>query len=169
MHYEAWEFLKRFADDKRHHILDIGGRDLNTSQQGYDLRNLWPNGRIAVLDKEPGPNVDIVADAAGWISPVLFSIIICTEVFEHEYRWPLIIESARRAILWEGKFLITCAGPGRAEHSGRVDGPLQEGEYYKNVSPIDLKEHLARSQFSSVVTYHAQHGQRDIQAIARPI
>jgi hypothetical protein len=169
MHYEAWEFLKQFADDKKHHILDIGGRDINTSQQGYSLSNLWPNSRITVLDKEPGPNVDIVADACSFKSPMLFSLIICTEVFEHTYRWPLIIEMARRAILWEGRFLITCAGIGRAEHSGIIDGPLQEGEYYRNLSGIELKEHLTRSQFSSVVTYHAQHGQRDLQAIARPI
>lgn len=67
MHAEAWGFLKNYATRDALDILDVGGRDVNSSLQGYDLKTLFPKSRIIVVDKEAGANVDIIADAIIWM------------------------------------------------------------------------------------------------------
>src|SRR5690242_21675018 len=62
MHEAVLNWVAQFRTDEDLAVLDIGGRDLNGS-----TRPLFPNANpYHVLDLRPGPNVDIVADAATW-------------------------------------------------------------------------------------------------------
>lgn len=145
MHAEVLSWLAQFRTREDLAVLDIGGRDLNGSP-----RFLFPNARpYHVLDLRPGPNVDIVADAAKWdfrseetrdgIKRGPYDLVICTEVFEHTPHWPDILATAYSILRPGGWLLFTCAGPGRPVHSGieAVQGLIGD-EWYQNVSAADL-------------------------------
>lgn len=145
MHTEAFDFVARYGTTEPVSVLDVGGRDLNGS-----CRNLFPNSRYTVLDLRPGSNVDIVADAATWVPTDEFDIVVCTEVFEHTQEWPAICATAYKATRAGGQFIVTCAGPGRAPHSGIEATALQPGEYYENVDAAELQCVLVEVGFSRV-------------------
>jgi SAM-dependent methyltransferase len=120
-------------------VLDIGGRDINGSP-----RDLFPNAaEYTVLDIAASGNVDIVADAATWTPDREYDVIVCTEVLEHTPDWVSILNTAHKACRDGGRLIVTCAGPGRPEHSG-IDGRarLQAGEWYQNIDPERLRDAL---------------------------
>ena len=151
MHEAVLSWVAQFRTDEDLAVLDIGGRDLNGS-----TRVLFPNARpYHVLDLRPGPNVDIVADAATWdfrsagYGP--YDLVLCTETFEHAKHWRDIIATAW-AILRPGGWLIfTCAGPGRPPHSGiePVWGLIGD-EWYANVSHGEIRDELFRQGWTHI-------------------
>lgn len=149
MHAEALDWVSRYATDDPVAVLDLGGRDVNGSP-----RRLFPNADpYIVVDALPGPNVDIVADAATWTPDVgaTYDLVVCTEVFEHAARWPQICEAAFYALMHGGRFVATMAGPGRPAHSA-IDGErLRPGEYYGNVHPETLRAVLELVGFRDIV------------------
>jgi SAM-dependent methyltransferase len=156
MHTEVLDWVGQFRTDEDLAVLDIGGRDLNGS-----TRALFPNANpYHVLDLRPGPNVDVVADAADIcaVNPYFkfgtYDLVLCTETFEHAKHWRDIIATAY-AILRPGGWLIfTCAGPGRPAHSGieAVQG-LIDNEWYQNVSPEEIREELENQGWIEVETH----------------
>ena len=150
----SWVGQFRTLDDLS--VLDIGGRDLNGSP-----RMFFPNASpYHVLDLRPGPNVDIVADAAEW-RPALgsagrpwYDLAICTEVFEHTQAWPEILATAYAALRPGGWLIFTCAGPGRPAHSGIEAVPgLIDGEHYANVSPQQIESELRGQGWMEIETH----------------
>lgn len=139
-------------------ILDIGGRDVNGT-----LRHLFTGQSVSyrVLDALPGVNVDIVANAAGWVPDQAYDLVLCTEVFEHTPDWPEIVKTAGLALRPGGRLIITCAGPGRAPHSAIEATALQPGEYYENVSRPDLTMALRAAGMDDV---HVDRVGLDLQA-----
>ncbi len=108
-------------------------------------RSLFPNANpYHVLDLRPGPNVDIVADAADWQgSADWYDLVVCTETFEHAEKWRGIIATAWTVLRPGGWLIFTCAGPGRPPHSGiePVWGLIGD-EWYANVSPDEAHNEL---------------------------
>jgi hypothetical protein len=162
MHAEAMEWLAKHASDDPVDVLDLGGRDINGSP-----RELWPNAAsYTVLDITPGPNVDIVADAATWQpGGRRWDVAVAAELFEHTDLWPAICATAWRALHPGGRFIVTTAAPGRPPHSGRDGSALQFGEYYANVDPVALREVLERVGFAEIVV-DIQPSPADVRAVA---
>lgn len=158
MHVEAYEWVSRYGTAEPIAVLDIGGRDINGT-----CRPLFPNAEYVVLDALPGENVDIVANAATWLPDRHFDVVVCTEVFEHTPDWPAICATAYAACTPGGRFIVTCAGPGRHTHSAIVEGPLQPGEYYQNLDPVDLRRRLDVGGWNEV---HVDRLRRDLRATA---
>lgn len=161
MHAEVLDWVGQFRTDEDLAVLDIGGRDLNGT-----TRALFPNANpYHVLDLRPGPNVDIVADAAdwdteqkgwrigaGWRVPTQpYDLVLCTETFEHAKRWREIIETAWHVLRPGGWLIFTCAGPGRPAHSGveAVQG-LIDGEWYQNVGPDEIRAELEEQGWTDI-------------------
>lgn len=139
MHREALDWVSEFAPEGPVSVLDLGGRDVNGSP-----RSLFPDATdYRVLDILPGEGVDIVADAATWTPDRQYDVVVCCETFEHARLWREICATAYEACRPGGRFIVTCAGPGRPLHSG-VDGygRLHPGEWYDNVDPGDLEKVL---------------------------
>jgi len=164
VHTQALEWVEQYSTDGPVSVLDIGGRNINGTP-----RPLFPNAtRYTVLDIAPGDGVDIVADAATWNPDRSYDVVVCCEVFEHTDAWPLILETAYRALIGDmtGMLILTMAGPGRAPHSAVDGGPrLYDGEHYRNVEAPVLEAALAAVGFRGVVV-DEQFDSNDVRAIA---
>lgn len=146
MHEAVLAYVAQFGTDEDLAVLDIGGRDLNGTTRGC-----FPNASpYHVLDLRNGPNVDIVADAATWEPDRQYDLALCTEVFEHTPTWPDILRTAWRALRPGGWLIVTCAGEGRAAHSGIEATGIQPGEYYRNVTAEELGAVLAMMGWQDV-------------------
>lgn len=174
MHDQAIQFVQEQV--QAHHlaeasvrVLDLGGRKTSTSRyymgpQPYEL--FKAASQYHVLDVTPGPDVDIVADATQTLHIAnAYDVVVCTEVLEHVKDWPQILATAYQALDNNGLLILTCAGPGRRPHPATTedwDPPL--GEWYQNVSHLDVRAALVRIGYRDILTY--QRGQ-DTQAVAR--
>jgi SAM-dependent methyltransferase len=143
-------------------VLDLMGRFINGSP-----RDLFPNATsYTVLDIAPGPDVDIVADAATWQpGGRRWDRVLCCEGFEHTDLWPVICATAWRALRPGGRFIITTAAPGRPPHSGRDGNALQFGEYYANIEPEALRMALEEAGFADI-EIDVQPSPADVRAVA---
>jgi hypothetical protein len=124
------------------------------------------------VDIAPGPNVDVVADAATWhpgaplprqqCRPQFFDTVVCCETLEHTPAAEHICGNAHQLLLVGGVFLVTTAGLGRAPHSAVDGGPLRQvlcertgvhiDEFYRNVSRLLLSHWLAPFGFAMIDT-----------------
>lgn len=145
MHVEAFEYVSKFRTDEPLAVLDIGGRDVNGT-----CRPLFPNAKYLAVDVRPGPGVDVMADAATWKTKLRFDVVLCTEVFEHTSLWPQLCATAYRLLRQKGRFVVTCAGPGRAPHSAIDGGAIRDGEWYENVTPEQLAAELDELGFADI-------------------
>jgi len=147
VHREALEWVHENAPRDALTVLDIGGRDVNGSPRGlFEVAAAY-----RVVDRIPGPGVDVVADAATWTPDRAYDVVLCCEVFEHDEAWRLLITTAWEALRPDGLFVATMAGPGRESHSGIDGGTLRDGEYYANIEPTHLQKALARQGFGGIV------------------
>lgn len=141
--------------------LDVGGRNVNGT-----VRVELPNTKWTGLDLRPGPDVDIVADAATWRDTQRYDIIIATELFEHAEHWKDIIKT-----MWyhldpagPGVLISTCASIGRNAHGASGEGVPPAGEWYGNVAPDDIRDELDRYFAAIEVEYNPNPG--DVYALA---
>ena len=145
MHAAVLDFVANFASPAELDVLDIGGRSVNGT-----ARCMFPNGRHTVIDIREGPDVDIVADAATWEPSKEWDVVLCTEVFEHTPDYPAICATALKACKPGGRFIVTCAAPGRASHSASVEASIQPGEFYQNVEAYKLEEAMTAAGWRDV-------------------
>lgn len=161
MHQEAYDGFKRMlavAQDSNNFDrsapwegLDVGGRNVNGSVRAELPNTLWTG-----LDMRPGPDVDIVADAATWIPDRTYDIVIATELFEHAEKWREIIHTMWLALdpAGPGLFISTCASVGRPIHDANGNHSLPLGEWYSNVHPHVLRDELDKYFYAISVEYN---------------
>ena len=121
------------------------------------------------LDIEPGPGVDIIADAR---KPVIgerrnyFDFVLCTEVFEHVDDWGAIVLSISDWLKPGGVTVVTCASTGRRPHGARGAMDPAPGEHYANVPELHLLDAFWAAGFNEYKSkYQAVPG--DVYAWAR--
>lgn len=161
MHDEARAFVEAHRSDEALAVLELGGRFINGG-----VRDLFPNADPYVsLDIVPGPGVDVVANAATWVPDRRYDLVVSTELFEHTPEWPEILATAAAACRPGGRLVLTMAGPGRSPH-GAGGGGIQPGEYYANVDPLALRDHLQLAGWVDVDVDYLEHP-GDTRATAR--
>lgn len=138
MHEAAFAAVARFAaglglDALEGTGIDLGGRDVNGTVHG-----LFPGVSWTVLDIEPHPSVDIVADVTTWEPQGQYDIVLSTEAIEHIAAWPRIIQAGYAVLSPGGYMIVTGGSTGRGPHSCTGVVPLPAGEHYGNVSPDEL-------------------------------
>ncbi|MEV8439138.1 methyltransferase domain-containing protein [Actinosynnema sp. NPDC051121] len=129
--------------------LDLGGADINGT-----ARALLPMVKWFGLDLDPGPGIDIVADAREWEPDREYDVVLCTELLEHVQGWQPCIVTAWRALRRGGYLILTCASTGRRPHGVRGDLHPGPGEWYANV-PVDELEQLLNAVFGG--SYHVRY------------
>lgn len=163
MHVQAEAFIKKAIADRgpfTGHVVELGSRDVNGG-----VRNLFPDAKSYLgIDIDPGPDIDLVIDAADWVPDKKYCCVVSTETFEHTPRWPEILLVAATAITPDGVVLITCATSPRRPHSAQIDEhPPKRGEYYGNVSPADFLQAARKAGLKPDISVDHAHG--DLYAI----
>jgi hypothetical protein len=162
MHAAAFQFCVRIMDAvpmPEGLVVELGARNVNGS-----VRTLFPNRRYIGVDVAPGFGVDVVADGATVTLNESAAVVVTTEVLEHTPEAPAICLNAWRLLQPGGVLIVTCAGIGRAPHSG-IDGwELRDGEYYENVSREMLSDWLMPFVDVSIEENTAT---KDLYAVAR--
>lgn len=159
MHPEAHDFVAAAIDRLGPfcRTVEFGSHDINGS-----IRGLF-SGDFLGIDPQPGPGVDVVADAIEWHTGEPVDCVVCCEVFEHLADWRGLITSAARALRSGGVIILTMAGPGRAPHSAVDGNELRPDEHYANVEPDELADALAPA-FDDI---HVEQLDLDVRATAR--
>lgn len=159
MHAEAREYVARTVPGRHYRtVVEVGGRWINGG-----VRDLISATTYTSLDLHPGGDVDVVADVCEWTPPVPVDLVICCEVIEHAPDARGVVEACVKMLAPGGRVVITCAGPGRAPHSGLDGGQVRADEWYANVEPEDLQSWLAGLD-GVEVEHHASRG--DLYATA---
>ena len=139
-------------------VVEFGSCDINGS-----VRSVYPQAASWLgVDVQPGRGVDLVADAATWVTRTRYDIVICAEAFEHTASWPEIIGTARAVLKAGGLFLASCATGNRPAHSATDGGPLRPGEHYANVDPDLLKSGLTKWTEYDVIEADGHYGGDDL-------
>lgn len=145
MHWEAHDWVTRFASEEQLEAVEFGAKDINGS-----IQPLFPNARWTGVDIAPGPRVDVVGDAATYVHPTGVDLVVSCEVFEHAPGWRAIIANAFNILKPGGTAIFTCAGRGRPPHSA-VDGEaLRPDEYYANVDEREMADEMRRVGFTDL-------------------
>lgn len=133
MHTAAYEFVKKYRNNRACEIIEIGSRNINGT-----VRQLFPYAKWIGLDSVAGPGVDQVVDAVEYQPERPADIVICCEVFEHAPAWQQMVRQSFAWLKPGGYLIVTCAGPGRNPHSAVDGGRLRDGEQYENVGVTEL-------------------------------
>jgi SAM-dependent methyltransferase len=150
MHSEARQFVEHFSTGRPIRVIEIGSLNVNGT-----IRDLFSNAEWIGLDRVAGPCVDVVCDAAQFAPQSPVDAVICCEVLEHADNWQRLIESAYQWLVPGGVFVMTCAGLGRQPHSCD-GGELRQGEYYRNLSPVEIREAIRKTGFRWQITRQVQ-------------
>jgi SAM-dependent methyltransferase len=134
MHAAAMAWLRQFATPEPLTVVDVGGRNINGTPRG-----LFPAAAYTAVDLQDGPGVDVVADCRQWHPPASVDLVVCCEVLEHAPDPRAVVRSCVDYLKPGGRLVLTCAGPGRAPHSGHDGGGVRPGEHYANISPVELR------------------------------
>ena len=150
MHPAARSYVARtLGETPYRRVVEIGGRNINGG-----VRDLIPHEEWLSVDLEPGVDVDVVGDCREWRPPWPADLVICLEVLEHAPDPDGIVVAAIGYLARSGRLLLTCAGPGRPEHSGQDGMPqLQPGEHYANIDPNRLRSILQAALVDVEVVY----------------
>jgi len=118
-------------------VFEIGSRNVNGS-----ARQAARAGQVSQwwgCDLSPGPVVDYVGPGEEAAPPWPADVVVCCEVLEHTPLTGPILANAAQRLRPGGLVLVTCATEPRPPHSAADGGPLRHGEYYRNVSPDELR------------------------------
>jgi hypothetical protein len=134
-------------------VLDVGSFDVNGNN-----RYLFSGGSYLGIDFVPGKNVDRVCGIHD--VPETFQTIISTEALEHDPAWQATLMAMVERLEKGGFLILTCAGPGRAEH-GTVRCPMpgmtNTDTYYRNLSPADILGALPLAAFTTYEAHYQSH------------
>jgi SAM-dependent methyltransferase len=139
VHDAARQYVAGVVAGQRYaRVVEVGSRDING-----EIRSLVDADSYIGIDLEDGPGVDVVADCRFWEPPWKASLVVCCEVLEHAPEPREVVDACIGYLRTGGRLVVTCAGPGRAPHSGHDGGPVADDEHYANVDPADLEKWLA--------------------------
>lgn len=137
MHEQCFRFVAGVVsklDAPLRSVVEIGGRNVNGTVRGlFGARCQYTS-----LDLWPGAGVDVVADGATWQPPEPVDGVVCCEVLEHAPEPAAIVANAMSMVRPGGVVIFTAAMTPRKPHSGQHGGPLEGGEHYANIDPVDL-------------------------------
>lgn len=138
MHLHAYQWVQDQTKGRTFGtVLEHGGLNINGS-----VRPLFAGASYKAIDTQDGPGVDLVADAAAYRPSKRVDCVVSCEVLEHAPKPKALIDAAFESLKRGGLLIVTCATDPREPHSGFDGGPVRTGEYYKNITPTQMKRWL---------------------------
>lgn len=141
MHTEPYQFVTDlktkypayFINTK---VLEVGSLDINGS-----VRSFFNGCQYIGLDVGMGKGVDIVCPIHEHIQPLVYDVVITTEMLEHDKHWQSSLKQMYDNLKVGGILIFTCAGPTRQEHGTTrtlpQDAPFTN-DWYRNISIEDF-------------------------------
>lgn len=129
-------------------VVEVGGRWINGG-----VRDLVSCETYTSLDLHPGGDVDVVIDVRDWRPPGPVDLVVCCEVIEHAEHAEGVVAACLALLAPGGRFVMTCAGPGRDPHSALDGGTVRPGEHYANIEPAEMKAWLDQLDDVQVLHY----------------
>lgn len=151
MHVEAAEFLRAQSKQVKWDgatVFEVGAYNVNGR-----ARDFVPKGWTSWVgfDLMSGPDVDVVGDAIELLPKQgTCNVLVSTEVLEHCEAWAVLVQKMCESVRRGGYLLLTCAGPGRPEHSAS-GGELRSDEHYRNVSAFEVEAIASQFGFKTLV------------------
>lgn len=151
MHDSAFEFVRKITQSlpPLFRVAEFGSKITNGTVCEI-FTDATGRGGYVGIDIVPGPNVNVVMDAAEWNGHGTFDCVVCCEVLEHTPRAMAICFSAFRALRRGGCFILTCATDPRPPHSAHGKDDMT-GEHYANPSYAEVREWLSVAGFDVVL------------------
>lgn len=156
-HKQQQDFCKAVKERFPSHFKGVTALDFGSLNINGHNRGLFESSQYLGIDIAPGSNVDIVSKAHELrLDPV--DTVISTEMLEHDKFWRDSLRNMVSHLRKGGLLVLTCAGPGRAEHGTRRSDPgcspltCQDPtwmDYYKNLDAADLASVLMEFQWES--------------------
>lgn len=151
MHASVTDFVKQvkqlhpqaFKDCR---VLEVGSRYINGT-----VRTFFDRCNYTGLDLAPGPLVDEVCHVADYPAASFANTVISCEALEHDKRWAESIRTMLELLHPGGLLVITCAGPGRAEHGTARTSPTDSPattDYYGNLDEAMFWSAVKKTDFS---------------------
>lgn len=160
MHHEVIQFLasepvKRLPWEGAA-VVEVGAYNVNGRARDC-VPDTWK--RWDGIDLVDGPDVSFVGDAVAVLDCLKddgerFDVAVCTEVLEHAEQWRDIVAGMMGVLKPGGHLVITCASDGRPAHGANGDPAPASGEWYRNVSLLDLAQVVAAG---GAATLHVEH------------
>jgi trans-aconitate methyltransferase len=151
MHDSARQYVATVVAGQHYaRVVEVGGRFVNGR-----VRDLISADEYISIDLEDGPDVDVVGDCREWSPPWLASLVVSAETLEHAPDPRGVVDACIGYLRPGGRLVVTCAGPGRAPHSGHDGGPVADSEHYANIEPTDLAEWMGEGCEAVRVEFHA--------------
>lgn len=160
MHHQIIDFIEKVADlfpsyihDTK--VLDVGSRNVNGTNK-WAFRGCEYIG----IDICAGNNVDIQESVVqhSKAHEGEYHVVICTEMLEHDREWSESMKAMLHCLKSHGLLVITCAGPGRAEHGTHGNDPQDSpmtNDYYRNLTQLDFMEHFGNGE---MLTFAFEYG-----------
>jgi SAM-dependent methyltransferase len=138
MHKQVMQFLSSVKEQypalfRGTRVLECGSLNINGTPRVF----FEEPAEYVGLDWRPGPGVDVVSLAHEYYGHPddHFDVVISTEMLEHDPHWMHSIHRMTQLVKPGGALIITCAGPGRAEHETYTS---PESGYYRVISAMEL-------------------------------
>jgi SAM-dependent methyltransferase len=161
MHNTALQYVLRVAPRAIDGlVIEFGSHNVNGS-----IRGCFPGTRYIGIDPWAGDGVDVVGRCQDYVPTEQADIVVTCEALEHDADASGHLDAAYRCLKPGGLLILTCAGPGRAEH-GCNGGALPDTEHYGNIDPEWLWGYLTEHGWRNVSVEH-NIGAGDTYAIAR--
>lgn len=170
MHTSAFRWVHRTVlglARAPYRVVELGARDVNGSVRILFKGSGAPWPQYVGVDLEPGPGVDVVADAATWTptpgeAP---DCVVTTEMLEHARDQRAVIANIGRILQPDGLLILTCATDPRPPHSAVDGGRLRPGESYRNVPPGELRAWVG--EWADRVSIDVSEQDGDLYCLAR--
>ena len=117
---------------ERRRVVEFGSADVNGN-----VRDLLGDAEYIGVDIRPGPNVDVVADAATYDPPWRPDLVLCLNMLEHTEDGPAIVANAHRMLAPSGALMVSVPDASFPIHSAD-GGALKEGEFYTSFTVESL-------------------------------
>lgn len=149
MHVEAVTFLAGCTEVEWEGaiVYEVGALNVNG-----EARRCVPPGWLEWVgfDLLEGDGVEVVGDARLELPNYPpCDVVVSTEVLEHYEQWDGLLAAMCDVLRPGGWLVFTCAGNGRPPHSAN-GGPLQDGEWYRNVTLIEVEDVAAEHGVTKV-------------------
>ena len=164
MHASCMEWLRnvkaKYFLFEEQRVLECGSYDINGSP-----RKLFLDCAYTGVDWREGPGVDVVSLVHEFWDDKGFTVVISTEMLEHDPHWQMSLARMIDLLKSGGSLILTCAHPKRAPHElATAPSP----RYYRGLFPGQITEELIPGHFGAVkFSVDTQHWDTRILALGK--